>query len=118
MLNEWLRRVARVRAQLGCCVGVYANPMRSGGQSLLGEGYAERASLGDRSILHEFLTTAIEQLVQIREEVELAMARGIEPTTHLPGTEAKVELLRERAARGDQLFLDADGLIGDGSPAK
>ena len=40
-----------------------------------------------------------------------------EPTSALPGSEQKIRVMAERAARRQQLFHPMDGLIGESIPA-
>lgn len=95
---------------------LYGNPSRAGGQSLQGDTYAARAAAGDRTLLHEALTLSIDELTEIREELEAEMAAA-PPTAALPGSKAKVDEMAARAERGDALFIDGDSKgAGDGSP--
>jgi hypothetical protein len=107
-LADWLRRTARVHAHLCAIVRLYGNPERAGGQSLQGNAYAARAASGDRTLLHEALTLSIDELIEIRELVEKAMAAAT-PTAAVPGTKDKVEEMRLRVERGDALFIKGDG---------
>ena len=107
-LADWLRRTARVHAHLCAIVRLYGNPERAGGQSLQGNAYAARAASGDRTLLHEALTLSIDELIEIRELVEKAMAAAT-PTAAVPGTKDKVEEMRLRVERGDSLFIKGDG---------
>ena len=107
-LADWLRRTARVHAHLCAIVRLYGNPERAGGQSLQGNAYAARAASGDRTLLHEALTSSIDELTAIRELVEKAMASAA-PTAAAPGTKDKVEEMRLRVERGDSLFIEGDG---------
>ena len=106
-LADWLRRTARVHAHLCAIVRLYGNPERAGGQSLQGNAYAARAASGDRTLLHEALTSSIDELIAIRELVEKVMASGT-PTPAAPGTKDKVEEMRLRVERGENLFVEGD----------
>lgn len=86
---------------------LYGNPERAGGQSLQGNAYAARAASGDRTLLHEALTSSIDELIAIRELVEKVMASGT-PTPAAPGTKDKVEEMRLRVERGENLFVEGD----------
>ena len=69
--------------------------------------YHARAAAGDPSILHDAITVTIDELVEIRDEIQQHMD-GAEPTTAVPGSASKVAELRRRAERGDSLFVDGD----------
>jgi hypothetical protein len=98
-------------------VRLYGSPARAGGQSLQGDTYAARAAAGDRTLLHEALTLAVDELTAIREEVEAQMAAA-PPTAAPPGSKTKVDEMAARAERGDALFIDGDSKgADDGSPA-
>jgi hypothetical protein len=110
-IRAWLHAVARVHAHLCSVVRLYGNPTSAGGQSLLGETYAARAARGDRTLLQDCLTLAIDELAGIREQVEAAIANTT-PVAALPGTLDKVKEMAARAERGEQLFDERDGLQG------
>ena len=90
-------------------VRLYGAPEKAGGQSLQGDTYAARAASGDRTLLYESLTVALDEIGRIRDEVDAQMASAT-PTPAAPGTPAKVEEMRRRMERGDALFIDGDGL--------
>lgn len=73
--------------------------------------YHARASAGDPSILHDAITVTIDELVEIRDEIQQHMDAAPEPTAARPGTKEKVAELRRRAERGESLWAkgDADG---------
>lgn len=110
-LAGWLHRVARVHAHLCAIVRLYGRPDRAGGQSNLGETYAERARRGDRSLLYEALTLSIDELSDIREEIFQVMEQA-PPTTAAPGSREKVEVMALRMERGESLFIGGDGPTG------
>lgn len=96
---------------------LYGSPARAGGQSLQGETYAARAAAGDRTLLHEALTLALDELTAIREELEAQMAAA-PPTVAPPGSKSKVDEMAARAERGDALFIEGDSKgTDDGSSA-
>ena len=97
-----------MHAHLCAIVRLYGNPERAGGQSLQGNAYAARAASGDRTLLHEALTSSIDELIAIRELVEKAMAAATPPAA-APGSKDKVEEMRLRVERGDSLFIKGDG---------
>jgi len=106
-LVRWLHRVVRVHAHLLSIVRLYGNPSKAGGQSNEGEAYAARAARGDRTLLYDCLTVSRDELDEIRTEVETVMDAA-SPTTSLPGSPEKVEVMVERYARGDSLFVQGD----------
>ena len=69
-LRRLLIRTARVIATVEGCQKVYLNPENVGGDSLIGnDNYAERARRGDRTILHDFLQTARDELQEIIDAI-------------------------------------------------
>lgn len=65
-LRKQLIRTARVIATVEGCMKVYSHPESVGGDSLIGnDNYAERARRGCRTILHDFLQTACDELTEI-----------------------------------------------------
>jgi hypothetical protein len=70
--------------------------------------YHARAAAGDPSILHDAITVTIDELVEIRDEIQQHMDAAAAPTSAAPGTTDKVEELRRRAERGESLFVDGD----------
>lgn len=108
-LVRWLHRTTRVHAHLVAIVRLYGNPSKAGGQSLEGEAYAARAARGDRTLLYDCLTVAREELDGIREEVFRQM-ESAPPTPHRPGSPGKVDVMADRMARGDSLFIEGDAL--------
>lgn len=107
-LAGWLHRTARVHAHLCAIVRLYGRPDRAGGTSLQGETYAARAARGDRTLLYEALTLSIDELAEIRREVDAVMEQA-PPTPHGPGTPGKVDEMARRVERGEALFIDGDG---------
>lgn len=106
-LRGWLHRTARLHAHLAMIVRLYGRPSRAGGESNAGAAYGERAASGDPSILYDALTVVVDEATELRSEVSAVMD-DVEPTPHLPGTPAKVEVLAKRFAIGRTLFVPAD----------
>lgn len=106
-LVDWLHRTVRVHAHLVAIVRLYGNPSKAGGQSNEGDAYAARAAQGDRTLLYDALTIARDELDGIREEVHRVM-ESAPATSHPPGSWGKVEVMRERMARGDSVFIAGD----------
>lgn len=106
-LVNWLHRTVRVHAHLLAVVRLYGNPSKAGGQSGDGDTYEARAARGDRTMLYDALSVARDELDAVREEVYRAM-EAAPPTSHPPGSWAKVEVMRERMARGDSVFITGD----------
>lgn len=114
-LAGWLHRVARVHAHLCAIVRLYGDPTKAGGQSLQGETYAARAARGDRTILYDAIGLTIDELVEIRADIQ-AVIDAATPTEAGPGTKDKVQEMARRAERGESLFVEGDGpRPGDGS---
>lgn len=108
--------MARVHAHLCAIVRLYGDPSKAGGQSLQGETYAARAARGDRTLLYDAVGLSIDELTEIRNEIQ-AVLDAATPTAATPGTAEKVAEMVRRAERGESLFVDGDGpRPGDGSP--
>ena len=113
---DWLHRVARCHAHLCAIVRLYGDPSKAGGQSNQGETYAARAARGDRTILYDAIGVTVDELLAVREEIQVVIDAAT-PTTAEPGTTAKVDEMARRAERGESLFVEGDGpRPGDGSP--
>lgn len=69
--------------------------------------YHSRAAAGDPTILHDAICVTIDELVEIRDEIQAHMDAA-PPTTATPGTKDKIEELARRAERGESLFVDGD----------
>jgi hypothetical protein len=106
-LRGWLQRAARAHAHIAAIVRLYGRPSKAGGQSLLGEGYAERVARGDRTLLFDCVSFARDELDGIRDEIQCRMDSA-SPTEHKPGTREKVDVLADRLHRGDSLFIPGD----------
>ena len=106
-LRGWLQRAARAHAHIAAIVRLYGNPSKAGGQSLLGETYAARVARGDRTILHDCVTYARDELDGIRADIETRM-NATPPTRHPPGSRAKVDVMAARLEAGDSLFVAGD----------
>lgn len=115
-LAGWLHRSARVHAHLCAIIRLYGNPSKAGGQSNQGETYAARAARGDRTLLYDAIGLSIDELVEIRNEIQVVIDAAT-PTAAAPGTADKVAEMARRAERGESLFVDGDGpRSGEGSP--
>lgn len=115
-LAGWLHRVARVHAHLCAIVRLYGNPDKAGGQSLQGETYAARAARGDRTLLYDAVGLSIDELGEIRNEIQVVIDSA-PATAATPGSAEKVAEMARRAERGESLFIEGDGQrTGDGSP--
>lgn len=103
-LVGWLHRITRCHAHLCAIVRLYGDPSRAGA----GTGqYAKRAAEGDPTLLYDALTVTIDELVEVRNEIQQHMDSA-EPTTAPPGSKAKVEAMARRMDRGESLFVDGD----------
>ena len=115
-LAGWLHRSARVHAHLCAIIRLYGNPSKAGGQSNQGETYAGRAARGDRTLLYDAIGLSIDELVEIRNEIQVVIDAAT-PTQAAPGSVDKVAEMARRAERGESLFVDGDGpRSGEGSP--
>ena len=90
-----------------CWSLLYAEPMRTGGQSLLGETYAAKAALGNRTLLFDALNSSHWEIGGILGEVSAAMAKT-SPTPAKPGLHEKFAEMTRRLQRGESLFIDGD----------
>lgn len=106
-LRGWLQRAARAHSHIATIVRLFGNPTKAGGQSLLGEGYAERVARGDRTILFECVTHVRDELDGLRGEIEQRMDAA-PPTKHPPGSREKVDVMAQRMFNGESLFIDGD----------
>lgn len=107
--------MARVHAHLCAIVRLYGNPSKAGGQSNQGETYAARAARGDRTLLYDAVGLSIDELRDIREEIQ-RLIDAAPPTQAAPGSADKVAEMARRAERGESLFVEGDGpRPGEGS---
>lgn len=114
-LAGWLHRGARVHAHLCAIIRLYGDPSKAGGQSNQGETYAARAARGDRTLLYDAIGLSIDELVEIRNEIQVAIDAA-PPTQAAAGSKEKVAEMARRAERGESLFIEGDGpRPGDGS---
>jgi len=114
-LAGWLRRGSRVHAHLCAIIRLYGDPSKAGGQSNQGETYAARAARGDRTLLYDAIGLSIDELVEIRNEIQIDIDSA-PPTQAAAGSRDKVEEMARRAERGESLFIQGDGpRPGDGS---
>jgi len=93
-------------------VRIYGAPESAGGQSLQGETYQARAARGDRTILYDAVGLSIDELVEIRNDIQAVIDAAI-PTDAVPGSQAKVDEMARRAERGESLFVGGDGVRPD-----
>lgn len=70
------------------------------------DSFATRAAEGDRTLLHDCLTRVSRELEELAAKVE----KDIEPksTQAMPGSQEKIEILKERFEQGKKLFADDD----------
>jgi hypothetical protein len=110
-LTGWLHRIARCHAHLCAIVRLYGDPDRAA-RNANNTIYHARAAAGDPSILHDAICVTIDEMVEVRDQIQQHMDAAAAPTSAAPGTPDKVEELRRRAERGESLFVagDADGV--------
>ena len=113
-IRAHLRRMSRVYAYLCHVVRAFGCP--SGGRD---DSFAARAAAGDRTLLHDCVTRCIRDLDEICSRLD----KEIEPraTKAIPGSAAKVNLMRARFEKGKRIFADGDaadgvGAVGDWEP--
>ena len=106
-VRTWLHGVARVHAQLCHCCRLFADPSRAGGEGNEGAMYQLRLEKGDRTVVYDFVTTAIDELETVRSSIQSEMDSA-PPTDHAPGDHAKVAVMRQRADDGFSLFQPGD----------
>lgn len=107
--TSWLRRVIRVHARLCEIVSRFGQkPLRRCDE------LAQRIEQGDRTLLHDCVSVAIAELQLVLSEIEASM-RHAPPTDALPGSAAKIEVLRQRFADSQELWVDGDSQTCDGS---
>lgn len=89
-------------------ISLYASPDTAGGDSLAGPTYRDRVVAGDCTILDEFVATAIDELIAIRNQIE-AETEASNVVGYAPGTTGKIETMAARVAAGLSPFVDMDG---------
>lgn len=105
-IHAWLIRTTRVHAHLCYIVRAFGQ----GHTTDVGETVEARAARYDRTLLYDCWTHSINELEQLRHELNAEM----EPfaTAHPPGTTGKVDELERRATRLQNLFRDGDAPLG------
>lgn len=98
----WVGRVAQIHSGLSAICGAFGRPLRGRDDE-----YARRVAGGDRTTMLDAVAHAIRQLEQVRDQIEKAMA-GAATTGAEPGTAEKIEVLRERAERSENLWQEGD----------
>lgn len=83
---------------------LYGDPARAGTGN---HKYAARIAKGDPTLLYDALTVTIDELVEVRDEIQTQMDSAT-PTEARPGTPDKVEEMARRMDRGESLFVDGD----------
>ncbi len=109
-VRGWLHGVARVHAGLCHTCRLFADPSRAGGQGNEGEVYRKRLEKGDRTLVYDAVTVAIDELETVRSSIQNEMDSA-PPTDHAPGEPAKVSVMRHRADDGYSLFQPGDRQI-------
>lgn len=116
-LRKWLTRVQRSIAHLRSTMLIYSEQRNVGGDSAKKAGwrvnpvantaYNERVASNDRTILYDALTLALDEFVEVREQVQKVMDSAA-PTQAPPGSREKVEAMERRARAGFSIFVDGD----------
>lgn len=76
------------------------------GSSKRTDSFQVRAAAGDYTLLHDCISRCIVDLEALAGRLEREI--DPEPTTAIPGSEEKIEVLRERFASGKRIFHDDD----------
>ena len=106
-VRGWLHILARTHAQLCHCCRLFAEPSRAGGQGNEGAMYQLRLERGDRTVVHDFVCSALEDLEAVRSSIQAEMDSA-PPTDHAPGEPGKVAVMKQRADDGFSLFQPGD----------
>ncbi len=106
-LKRWIRSLRRVHAQILHVARLFEDPERAGGGPGADE-HRRRAAASDPTLMQEYLTSIGEQLHALRDEVEEYIVTR-SPVAARPGTQEKLDAMRERVERGEGLFHDQDG---------
>jgi len=107
--SGWLRRVIRVHARLCEIVSRFGQkPLKRCDELAL------RIEQGDRTLLHDCVSVAIHELQSVLDAIEASM-RLAPPTDAMPGSAAKIEVLRQRFADSQELFVNGDTATLDDS---
>lgn len=107
-LRQWLTRVQRSIAHLRSTLLIYSERRDVGGDSLIGnDHYKQRAATADRTILYDAITVAMDELTDVREQVQVVMD-STPPTQATPGSPEKVAAMERRAQAGFSIFVDGD----------
>lgn len=110
-LRKWLTRVSVGTAHIKAQLAIYGKSRNVGGDSLIGnDNYAQRAANNDRTILHDALVVAVDELSDVLREVQAKMDSAA-PTDALPGTPEKVAVMEARARDGFSIFIDDDAPV-------
>lgn len=106
-IRKWLTRVQRVQAHMRAQLLIYSTGRDVGGCSMGNDNYKRRAAIADRTILHDALALAIDELVAVFGEVQGEMDSAT-PTSARPGTPEKVAEMERRAQAGYSIFIESD----------
>lgn len=105
-IHSWLIRTTRVHASLCYLVRCFGQTHHTD----VGDTVEARAARNDRTLLYDFWTHNINELEQLRQELDAEMQPFA--TAHAPGSPGKVDELERRAARLQNLFRDGDAPLG------
>mgnify|MGYP003339896323 FL=1 len=101
-LRKFLTRLARIGARVTWTIELLYSPQK-GGQGEL----CERALAGDHTLVLDTVREVEYQASVLGDDIEVFM-RPPERVTAKPGTQAKVEVLAQRQAKRQNLFVDGD----------
>lgn len=97
-----IREARAIQARLTHVLDCYARPHQAGGASLNGEKYAEAAAAGDLRPLRDVLVDGGAMAERITEVIQP------DPTTALPGTAEKVEIMAKRHEERQDIHSNKD----------
>ncbi len=96
-----MRKVSRCYAYMCHVVRAFGKPTGTRTDS-----FSLRAKAGDKTLLHDCVSRCIRDLEIIAEALDAEIEP--DPTEFMPGTEKKIEVLRERFNNGQKIFSKQD----------
>jgi hypothetical protein len=100
-VRKHLRKISRCYAYMCHVVRAFGKPTGTRTDS-----FSLRAKAGDKTLLHDCVSRCIRDLEIIAEALDAEIEP--DPTEFMPGTEKKIEVLRERFNNGQKIFSEQD----------
>lgn len=100
-VRKHLRKISRCYAYMCHVVRAFGKPTGTRTDS-----FSLRAKAGDKTLLHDCVSRCIRDLEIIAEALDAEIEPA--PTEFMPGTEKKIEVLRERFKNGQKIFSKQD----------